>query len=138
MLNDKVLVYPVIFSEYNDEDGHYFTVTSPNISGMVTEGSDRVLAVESAIDAIATMIDGEEKYPEPQDPSEWILATNQTVVYISVNMSEWYREKEKYVKSEMVDLTVTIPEYLNSLVRDQNIDLSKLVTEVLKQKLLNT
>lgn len=67
---NQFLVYPTIFTENQDEDGHYFTVTSPNISSMVTEGDTRESAAIEAIDASATMLDGE-VFPEPQDPSKW-------------------------------------------------------------------
>lgn len=34
----KRLIYPIIVEEFNDEDGHFFVATSPNIPGMVTQG----------------------------------------------------------------------------------------------------
>ncbi|TLQ51872.1 type II toxin-antitoxin system HicB family antitoxin [Lacticaseibacillus casei] len=86
-IKSSVLVYPTIFTEFNDEDGHYFTVTSPNIKGMVTEGTTREEAAIEAVDAIATMLDGE-PYPPVQDPSNWSLAANQSIVYITVDMAQ--------------------------------------------------
>jgi predicted RNase H-like HicB family nuclease len=55
-MHDEILIYPTLFAEHHDEDGHYFVVTSPNIPGMVTEGTTRQQAVTEAIDAIATML----------------------------------------------------------------------------------
>ncbi|BAN75088.1 MULTISPECIES: type II toxin-antitoxin system HicB family antitoxin [Lacticaseibacillus] len=86
-IKSPVLVYPTIFTEFNDEDGHYFTVTSPNIKGMVTEGTTREEAATEAVDAIATMLDGE-PYPPVQDPSNWSLAANQSIVYITIDMAQ--------------------------------------------------
>lgn len=82
-IKSSVLVYPTIFTEFNDEDGHYFTVTSPNIKGMVTEGTTREEAAIEAVDAIATMLDA-----PVQDPSNWSLAANQSIVYITVDMAQ--------------------------------------------------
>ena len=71
---DQRIVYPVIIKEYNDEDGHYFVATSPNIKGMVTQGSTLNEAAYFSEDAIATMISDEKNYPEPMDPTEWELS----------------------------------------------------------------
>ncbi|WP_225049324.1 type II toxin-antitoxin system HicB family antitoxin [Lacticaseibacillus kribbianus] len=91
MSTEPTLTYPVIMAEHHDE-GDYVTVTSPNIPGMVTEGRTHQQAAESAIDAIATMLDGE-PYPEPQDPSGWSLADGERSAYVTVGMAQWYREK---------------------------------------------
>jgi predicted RNase H-like HicB family nuclease len=95
-MTDVVLTYPTIFHEYNDEDGHYFVVDSPNIPGMVTEGSTHQEAASWAVDAIATMLDGEE-YPQPQDPSDWVLEKSESIVFITVNMTEWLHKKEEHL-----------------------------------------
>ena len=96
---DTVLVYPTIFHESNDEDGHYFTVSSPNIPGMVTEGVSKAEAAAEAVDAIATMLDGEQ-YPELQDSADWRLEAGDSIVYLTVNMSQWLREKAIYQASQ--------------------------------------
>lgn len=88
----KKLIYPVIITEVNDEDGHYFCVSSPNIKGMVTQGDTLEDAVYWAEDAIATMIEGEE-YPKPQDPKNWELEPNESIVYVTVNMERWLQDK---------------------------------------------
>ena len=37
-MKEKILIYPVILTECNDEAGHYYGISSPNIKGMVTDG----------------------------------------------------------------------------------------------------
>lgn len=132
MRND-ILVYPVIFAE-NHDDGDYFTVSSPNIPGMVTQGDTRVEAVLEATDAIATMLDGEQ-YPEVMDPTDWILETNESVVYITVNMTQWYLEKARALKTKTVKRTITIPEYLDDMARDQKVNVSGIVRKALEAEL---
>lgn len=132
MRND-ILVYPVIFAE-NHDDGDYFTVSSPNIPGMVTQGDTRVEAVLEATDAIATMLDGEQ-YPEVMDPKDWILETNESVVYITVNMTQWYLEKARALKTKTVKRTITIPEYLDDMARDQKVNVSGIVRKALEAEL---
>lgn len=83
----KQMMYPIIAAEYDDEDGHYFVATSPNIPGMVTQGATLTDLREQADDAIATMLEGE-VIPEPQDPSAWTLAANERVVYVTVSLRD--------------------------------------------------
>lgn len=37
-MKEKILIYPVILTECDDEAGHYYGISSPNIKGMVTDG----------------------------------------------------------------------------------------------------
>ncbi|KAF0363816.1 type II toxin-antitoxin system HicB family antitoxin [Pediococcus acidilactici] len=122
-------MYPVIISEYND-DGHYYVVTSPNIKGMVTQGDTLEDAVYWAEDAIGTMLDGEKSYPKVQDPSNWKLNKNDRLVYITVDMSKWLKKNSKTVKK-----TITVPEYLNEMAKEQNINVSRVASEALKREL---
>ncbi|GED79942.1 hypothetical protein FD40_GL000426 [Amylolactobacillus amylophilus DSM 20533 = JCM 1125] len=133
-MKNKILVYPTIFAEFHD-DGDYFTVTSPNIEGMITQGDTREDAVIEAVDAIATMIDGED-YPKPMDPSSWRLKSNESIVYISVDMKQWYLEKEKRLKTKTVKRTITIPEYLDNLARERKVNVSGLVRKALEKELI--
>ncbi|WEV39979.1 type II toxin-antitoxin system HicB family antitoxin [Lactobacillus sp. ESL0681] len=127
----KKLIYPVIITEVNDEDGHYFGVSSPNIEGMVTQGKTLEDAVYWAEDAIATMLEGEE-YPKPQDPRTWKLETNESVVYVTVDMEKWLRSKSPKIRKN-----VSVPEYLVDLGKKEKINFSQLLTEALENKLLN-
>lgn len=126
---EKRLVYPIIASEYNDEDGHYFVGTSPNIKGMVTQGTSMADLALQAEDAIATMLDGE-TYPKPQDPSTWQLENNQRIIYIFVDMDKWLKKNTKTVRC-----TITVPEYLNDLAKENNVNVSRIATDALKAKL---
>lgn len=126
---EKRLVYPIIATEYNDEDGHYFVATSPNIKGMVTQGDTLAELAYEAEDAIATMLDGE-KYPEAQDATGWKLDSNQRVIYVSVDMTKWLQMNTKTVKR-----TITVPEYLSDLARERKVNVSRVATEALKTEL---
>jgi predicted RNase H-like HicB family nuclease len=127
---EKRLMYPVIISEFNDEDGHYFVATTPNIPGMVTQGATFSDAAYWAEDAIATMLEGESTYPKVQNPTEWEIKENDRIVYIAVDMKKWMKKHTKTVKK-----TITVPEYLSNMAKEQNINVSRLTTEALQQKL---
>ena len=48
-MKQDIATYPVILTEYNDESGHYYVVTSPNIQGMVTDGETIPEALELSL-----------------------------------------------------------------------------------------
>ena len=123
------LIYPVIISEYHD-DGHYYVATSPNIPGMVTQGDTFSDAAYWAEDAIATMLDGQASYPEVQDPSSWDLKSNDRLVYITIDLDKWLHKNSKTIKK-----TITVPEYLSVMAKEQNINVSQLTTKALKAEL---
>jgi len=125
---EKRLVYPIIATEFND-DGHYYVATSPNINGMVTQGDTLADLAYQAEDAIATMLDGE-TYPEPQDPSEWKLDSNQRIIYISVDMDKWLKKNTQTVRR-----TITVPQYLNDLAKERKVNVSRIATDALKAEL---
>lgn len=126
-MKENILVYPVIITECNDESGHYYGVSSPNIKGMVTDGNTIQEAVIHAEDAIATMI-ADTDYPEVQDPKDWKLEENERIMWISVNMTRWLNDYGKTVRRN-----ITIPEGLNIWAKENNINVSKVTTEALKQ-----
>ena len=97
-MKEKILIYPVIVTECNDEAGHYYGISSPNIKGMVTDGKTMPEAVLHAEDAIATMISDMADYPEVQDPRKWKLGKHDSVMWITVNMAKWLNQ---YGKTEI-------------------------------------
>lgn len=125
----KSLIYPIIATECNDEDGHYFVATSPNIPGMVTQGDTLEDLVFQAEDAIAVMI-ADEPYPTAQDPRHWPLKANETIIYIPVDMATWHLKNSKTIRK-----TITMPDYLNRLAKRNGLNVSKIATQAVKQEL---
>lgn len=74
--------YYILLTEYNDDAGHYFTVTSPDIDGLVTDGKTIKEAQKRAGEAITALLETEDEYPEPSyDPCiDWdALKENQAI-----------------------------------------------------------
>jgi len=84
------ITYPIIVETFDDEDGHYYVATSPNIPGMVTQGLTMAELKIQAKDAIMTVLDGLDHDPQPQDPSNWSLTQQEQVLWITVDMAEWH------------------------------------------------
>jgi hypothetical protein len=72
----------------------------------------------------------DEDYPKPVDPSNWELNDNQMIVYVPVDMSKWIQNN-----SHLVNETITIPEYINTLAMENGIDVSQIATQPLIKEL---
>lgn len=126
-MKQEVLAYPVILTECNDESGHYYVVTSPNIKGMVTDGKTIAEALYHSVDAIATMIFDSE-YPEVQDPRKWKLEDNEQVSWVRVNMTKWRAQYGKTVRRN-----ISIPEGLNNWAKANKINVSQVTANALRE-----
>lgn len=124
-MKQKIVSYPIVLTEYNDESGHYYVVSSPNLPGLVTDGSNISEALFNAKDAIATLLDSRE-YPKVQDPRKWNLKKGQQTSWVSVNMTEWHNKYGKTVRRN-----ISIPEALNDWAKRNHINVSKVATDAL-------
>ncbi|PAK77516.1 type II toxin-antitoxin system HicB family antitoxin [Lentilactobacillus parakefiri] len=127
---EKRLIYLIIVEEFNDDDGHYFVATSPNIPGMVTQGDSLADVAYWAEDAIGTMLEDQHEYPAPQDPTKWQLNPHQKLIYVTVDMKKLLEASSKTIRR-----TITVPKYLNDLAKENHINVSGLTTKALKSKL---
>ncbi|WP_040468803.1 type II toxin-antitoxin system HicB family antitoxin [Limosilactobacillus gastricus] len=125
-MQKQILIYPVILTECNDESGHYYGVSSPNIKGMVTDGKTMTEAILHAEDAIATMIAGT-KYPTVEDPTKWHLGPNDSIMWVTINMAKWLNQYGKTVRKN-----ITIPEELNNWAKENKINVSQVTTQALR------
>lgn len=124
-MKQEIVTYPVILTEYNDDSGHYYLVTSPNLPGLVTDGKDIQEALFHAQDAIATLLDGL-NYPQVQDPRKWKLNKQQQTSWITVNLTKWRNKHEKTVRRN-----ISLPESLNKWAKTNKINVSKVTTDAL-------
>lgn len=125
-MKQDIATYPVILTEYNDESGHYYVVTSPNIKGMVTDGATIPEALDNAKDALATMLANEKERPAVQDPRTWDLDKGQQTSWVSANMTRWLNKNVKTVRRN-----ITLPADLNEWAKQNKINVSKVTTDAL-------
>ena len=124
-LQNKVL-YPVIAKEYK-EDGHYFVVTSPNIQGMIVEGDALEDAIEEASFDIADWFEVKGKIEKVADPSKWHLEKDEKLVYVPVNLTNFYKKYGKTVRKN-----ISVPEYLANWAKENKINVSRVASDALK------
>lgn len=126
------VVYPAVFEEDPVGYGVYF----PDVEGAVTQGSNKLEAMENASDALGIilgyLIENNEELPKPTELNH--IKTHHSsdiVTLISVDLND-------YVKDTKLDKkTIQIPHYLNVKAKKQGINFSKALTEKLEELIYN-
>ncbi|WP_367295648.1 hypothetical protein [Levilactobacillus yonginensis] len=81
----KRTVYPIIATEYHNQEGHYYVATSPTLPDLKTRGASVELLT------VAAKADIQQLLCHPvttidQDPKHWRLTANQRVFAITVTL----------------------------------------------------
>lgn len=124
-------VYPI---KVKKEDG-VFLITFPDFPDQMTDATDESEVIRSAQEVLALcIIDNEnqgEENPEPSKESDIQLEEGEKVVYVHLWMP-YFRNitKEIYVKK-----TLTIPQWLDLLAKEKNVNFSAVLVNGLKQEL---
>lgn len=125
---DKIAIYPIIITK--DDDGDYpYYVEIPDLGGE-TEGKTLTDAILMAQDYIGTY-SLENELPPSNIEEPQVKGSGKITSLVSVNISQY---KRKY-DHKVVRKSLTIPNYLNELGKEQGINFSEVLTEALKEKL---
>ena len=126
------LVYPAVFTPYEDESGGY-VVVFPDLPGCVTGGDDMAEAIFMAVDAARgralTEREGGEEAPKASIFAEIVTEPGQFVNMVALDMDAY---AAKY-GSKAVKKTLTIPAWLNTYVEENNISCSTVLQEALSK-----
>ncbi|MFG6321978.1 MAG: type II toxin-antitoxin system HicB family antitoxin [Lachnospiraceae bacterium] len=124
-------VYPIKIKE---EDG-VFLITFPDFPDQMADAADESGVIRSAQEVLALcIIDNENQgieCPEPSRENDILLEEGERIVYVHLWMP-YFRDitKEVYVKK-----TLTIPQWLDLLAKEKNINFSAVLVNGLKQEL---
>lgn len=124
-------IYPIKVKE----EGDAFLITFPDFPDQMTDADDESEVVRSAQEVLALCIMDNENQgvenPEPSKESEIQLVKGERIVYVHLWMP-YFRNitKEIYVKK-----TLTIPQWLDLLAKDKNVNFSAVLVSGLKQEL---
>lgn len=125
-------IYPAVF--HVAEEGGYW-MEFPDLIGANSQGEDLEDALYMAKDCLAVFLscleDSKENIPVATIPYDAKLSNGDFVQLIEVYMPP-YRD-EFYNKSERRN--VTIPKWLNDVVKEKNINCSAVLTTALKKQL---
>ncbi|MDV7718693.1 type II toxin-antitoxin system HicB family antitoxin [Pediococcus ethanolidurans] len=126
-VKNREYIYPVIITPEKAEP-HAFTVEIPDIDGM-TEGNSVSEALDMAIDFVgAYSLDNELPPSNTNLPDR---KDNQIISLIQVHPDEYKRKHD----NKVIKKTLSIPNYLNELGKEQHINFSEVLTESLKKRL---
>lgn len=123
-----MLLYPAIFKQGDTS----ITVTFPDIPEAITQGKDLNEAYQMAVEVLGFTLEDYQEYPQASSSSQ-VQSDNPDadVALISIDMNAYLR---KY-HAKKVRKNVTIPEWLNNLAEDKNLNFSQVLTEALESKL---
>lgn len=122
--------YPAIF-DYSEEG--FINISFPDFEGAFTCAETEAEAVTAAQDVLALSIrDYEERGEAAPEPAvNCAINQDQKLVYINV----WMPYHRSQIKEVYTKKTLTIPEWLNILAMQNNINFSAVLAEGLKKKL---
>lgn len=124
-------VYPAIFQK--EETG--YSVFFPDLQGCQTEGDSLEEALFMAKDALSIYIfdleEDKKAIPHPSNPTEIKLEDSQFISIIDIDMLEY---RKKY-DCKAVKKTLSIPNWLNSLAEEYDVNFSQLLQSALKEYL---
>ena len=131
------LVYPAIFTPYEDGTGGY-AVEFPDLPGCVTGGDDMAEAIFLAEDAASGWILSEleegNKIPKASAFADVKAEPGQFVNMVALDMDSY---AAKY-GNKAVKKTLTIPAWLNTYVEENNISCSSVLQEALSRMAQST
>lgn len=123
-------LYPAVFTK---EDNCYW-VRFPDMPGCFSEGNSLEEAYEMSQEAMGLWLenaDGVFKTPESSDLSDIKLSENEQIVLVEFDPIAYI----KRTSARSVKKTLTIPEWLNTLAEENNINFSNVLQTALKEKL---
>ena len=126
------LVYPAVFTPYEDESGGY-AVEFPDLPGCVTGGDDMAEAIFMAEDAasgwVLTELEEGKQAPKASKFQAVVIEPSQFVNMVALDMDAY---AAKY-GSKAVKKTLTIPAWLNTFAEEHNISCSAVLQDALSK-----
>lgn len=126
----KKVFYPAVFTK--EGDGYW--VKFPDLPGCFTEGDTLSEAYEMAQEAMGLWLETETNefdYPEASDICNVKTNENEQIVLVEFDPVEYL----KRTNSKAIKKTLTIPEWLNTLAEEQNVNFSQVLQNALKENL---
>ena len=125
-------VYPAVFTK--EAEGGY-SVYFPDVKGCYTQGDTLSEAIEMAEDALGLMLctyeDKKMQINPPSDVHSIETSSDQTVSLILCDTIKTRKEND----NRAVKKTLSIPQWLNTMAEENNINFSQLLQKALKAEL---
>lgn len=126
------LIYPAVF--HSEEVGGY-SVDFPDLLGCVTEGDTLDEAIRMAADALGIYLyslkeDGE-KVPKPSDPADIKVSGRDFISMVTYDEVEYLKRTDNH----SVKKTLTIPAWMDTLARENNLNFSNVLQNAIRREL---
>lgn len=126
------LFYPAVF--HHEEVGGY-SVDFPDLLGCVTEGDTLAEAIRMAEDALGiylyTLKEEGEEAPAPSDPADVEVSGRDFVSLVEYDGVEYLKRTD----SHSVKKTLTIPAWMDTLARENNLNFSNVLQNAIRREL---
>ena len=115
--------------------GDGYSVRFPDSEGCFTEGDTLEEAYNMAVEAVGLYLESDKagvfNFPQTQDLSNIKAAENETVVLIEFDELEYTKKHS----NKAVKKTLSIPQWLNTLAEQNDINFSQVLQVALKERL---
>lgn len=132
-MKDSKVVYPIIITKDDNDPAVPYLVQIPALDGY-TQGTSIANAIDMARDYIGLAVMDMEDSDVAIPNSSYDLPTaskDDVVTLVDVDVTAYRRQHD----NKVVKKTLTIPNYLNELGKENNVNFSELLTNSLKEKL---
>lgn len=128
----KKLIYPAVF---HPEDVGGYSVDFPDLLGCVTEGDTLEEAIRMAEDALGIYLyslkeDGEEA-PKASDPADIKVSGRDFISLITYDEVAYLKRTDNH----SVKKTLTIPAWMDTLARENNLNFSNVLQNAIRREL---
>ncbi|HEM5303345.1 HicB family protein [Streptococcus suis] len=124
------MLYPAIFTL--DQETKSVDVRFPDVPEAITFGNNLEHAHEMAQEVLGLVLEDYSEYPQATPIQELKKQyPDSDIALVAIDMLAY---KKKY-QSKAVRKNVTVPEWLNSIAEENNVNFSQVLTEALKLKL---
>ncbi len=125
-------IYPAVF--HPEEEGGY-SIYFPDLLGCVTEGDTMVEAIYMAKDALGIYLyslkeDGE-AMPAPSNPADIVTEGRDFVSLVEYDEVEYLKRTD----TRSVKKTLTIPAWMDTLARENNLNFSNVLQNAIRREL---
>ena len=132
-MKESKVVYPIIITKDDNDSAVPYLVQIPALDGY-TQGTSIANAIDMARDYIGLAVMDMEDSDAAIPNSSYDLPTaskDDVVTLVDVDVTAYRRQHD----NKVVKKTLTIPNYLNELGKENNVNFAELLTNSLKEKL---
>ena len=126
--NNTLINYPIIITTNKVSSKYLFTADSPGLPSLHVSAKDLDTLIKKVRDTVAEylLLNPGIKTPNVTD---WQIENNQKIVWILIDLEDWINRTH----AKTIRRSVTIPEYLNEWAKKNKVNVSRLVTQKLRE-----